>query len=117
MFLLKFLSEEIEEKVKLLNVCLYFSKGENILGVLKYLAKSDILSKSYEYRHGNVVFFDILGLFVLAYPARVGAILNYVITALAVLYLGKKTFQPRKRGKSRSIDNFLTKWSDYFPYF
>ncbi|KAL8203185.1 UNVERIFIED_CONTAM: hypothetical protein K2H54_044223, partial [Gekko kuhli] len=71
--------------------------GDNILGVLKYLAKSDNLAKSYEYRHGNVVFFDILGMFVLAYPARVGAILNYVITALAVLYLGKKILQPRKR--------------------
>ncbi|XP_060093352.1 endoplasmic reticulum metallopeptidase 1 [Heteronotia binoei] len=74
--------------------------GDNILGVLKYLAKSDNLAKSSEYRHGNIVFFDILGMFVLAYPARVGAILNYVITALAVLYLGKKILQPRKRAIS-----------------
>ncbi|XP_054842505.1 endoplasmic reticulum metallopeptidase 1 [Eublepharis macularius] len=74
--------------------------GDNILGVLKYLAKSDNLAKTYEYRHGNVVFFDIFGVFVLAYPARVGTILNCVITALAVLYLGKKILQPRKRAIS-----------------
>nr|XP_060618274.1 endoplasmic reticulum metallopeptidase 1 [Anolis sagrei ordinatus] len=71
--------------------------GDNILGVLKYLATSDKLARSHEYRHGNVVFFDIFGMFVLAYPARVGAILNYTITALAILYLGKKILQPKKR--------------------
>ncbi|KAH0628316.1 hypothetical protein JD844_009273 [Phrynosoma platyrhinos] len=74
--------------------------GDNILGVLKYLATSDKLARSHEYRHGNVVFFDVFGMFVLAYPARVGAIMNYVITALAVLYLGKKMLQPRKRAVS-----------------
>ncbi|XP_042308503.1 endoplasmic reticulum metallopeptidase 1 isoform X1 [Sceloporus undulatus] len=74
--------------------------GDNILGVLKYLATSDKLARSHEYRHGNIVFFDVFGMFVLAYPARVGAIMNYVITALAVLYLGKKVLQPRKRAVS-----------------
>ncbi|XP_063151141.1 endoplasmic reticulum metallopeptidase 1 [Candoia aspera] len=72
--------------------------GDNILAVLKYLAKSDTLTKSHEYRHGNVVFFDVLGMFVVAYPARVGAIMNCVIVSLAMLYLGKKVVQPRKRG-------------------
>ncbi|KAJ7335487.1 hypothetical protein JRQ81_013428 [Phrynocephalus forsythii] len=71
--------------------------GDNILGVLKYLAKSDKLARSHEYQHGNVVFFDVFGMFVLAYPARVGAIMNCVITAIAVLYLGRKTLQPRIR--------------------
>ncbi|KAM6468357.1 endoplasmic reticulum metallopeptidase 1 [Liasis olivaceus] len=71
--------------------------GDNILAVLKYLAKSDILSKSHEYRHGNIVYFDFLGMFVLAYPARIGVIMNCVIVSLATLYLGKKVLQPRKR--------------------
>nr|XP_056722675.1 endoplasmic reticulum metallopeptidase 1-like [Euleptes europaea] len=74
--------------------------GDNILGVLKYLAKSDNLGKSYEYQHGETVFFDVFGVFILAYPARVGAILNFVITALSVIYLGKKILQPRKRAIS-----------------
>uniref|UniRef100_A0A8C3ING4 Endoplasmic reticulum metallopeptidase 1 n=1 Tax=Chrysemys picta bellii TaxID=8478 RepID=A0A8C3ING4_CHRPI len=71
--------------------------GDNILGMLKYLATSDKLAKSFDYRHGNVVFFDVFGLFVLAYPARVGTIMNYIITAVTVLYLGKKILQPRNR--------------------
>lgn len=79
---------------------LLFLIGDNILAMLKYLATSDMLAKSFEYRHGNVVFFDVLGLFVLAYPARVGTIMNYVIAAIAFLYLGKKVLQPKNRGKS-----------------
>ncbi|XP_044301792.1 endoplasmic reticulum metallopeptidase 1 [Varanus komodoensis] len=71
--------------------------GDNILGVIKYLAKSDKLARSHEYRHGNMVFFDVFGMFILAYPARVGTIMNYIISALTILYLGKKVLQPRKR--------------------
>lgn len=95
----------------ILNIYLYFSIGDNILGVLKYLAKADNLAKSYEYRHGNVVFFDVFGMFVLAYPARVGAIMNYIITALTILYLGKKILHRRNTGKSTFICGFLTKWT------
>lgn len=79
-----------------------FLIGDNILAVLKYLATSDKLAKSFEYRHGNVVFFDVLGLFVLAYPARVGTIMNYITAAIAFLYLSKKVLQPKTRGKSSS---------------
>lgn len=75
--------------------------------MLKYLATSDMLAKSFEYRHGNVVFFDVLGLFVLAYPARVGTIMNYIIAAIAFLYLGKKVLQPKNRGKSIVVFFFL----------
>nr|XP_025036521.1 endoplasmic reticulum metallopeptidase 1 [Pelodiscus sinensis] len=71
--------------------------GDNILGMLKYLATSDKLAKSFDYRHGNVVFFDVFGLFVLVYPARVGTIMNYIITAVTFLYVGKKILQPRNR--------------------
>lgn len=74
--------------------------GDNILGVLKYLANSEYLAKSHEYRHGNIVFFDVFGMFVLGYPARVGAIMNCVVAALSIIYLGKKILQPRKRAFS-----------------
>lgn len=66
-----------------------------------------MLPKSFEYRHGNVVFFDVLGLFVLAYPARVGTIMNYIIAAIAFLYLGKKVLQPKNKGKSSGVFFFL----------
>ncbi|XP_067839735.1 endoplasmic reticulum metallopeptidase 1 [Heptranchias perlo] len=64
--------------------------GDNILAVLQYLATSEELADSAQYRHGTMVFFDALGLFVVAYPARIGAIINYMVAVAAVLYLGKK---------------------------
>lgn len=83
-------------------VFLFFAKGDNILAVLKYLATSDVLVSSSKYRHGNMVFFDVLGLFVIAYPSRVGSIINCMVVMAAVLYLGKKLLQPKHN-------------SEYFP--
>ncbi|NWH37748.1 ERMP1 metallopeptidase, partial [Chloropsis hardwickii] len=84
--------------------------GDNILAVLKYLATSEKLAKSFEYRHGNVVFFDILGLFVLAYPARVGTIMNYITAAIAFFYLSKKVLQPKPRAV-HNLKKLLTAFS------
>ncbi|XP_006004697.1 endoplasmic reticulum metallopeptidase 1 [Latimeria chalumnae] len=78
--------------------------GDNVLAVLKYLAISDKLADSSEYRHGNMVFFDFYGFFVVAYPARVGAIINYMVAAFAVIYLGKKFSQPKGTGSGYMRD-------------
>ncbi|XP_076020140.1 endoplasmic reticulum metallopeptidase 1 [Genypterus blacodes] len=72
--------------------------GDNILAVLKYLVTSDKLADSSEYRHGNMVFFDLLGVVVVAYPARVGTILNYMVATATFLYLAKKASQPGNGG-------------------
>uniref|UniRef100_A0A673GY95 Endoplasmic reticulum metallopeptidase 1 n=1 Tax=Sinocyclocheilus rhinocerous TaxID=307959 RepID=A0A673GY95_9TELE len=64
--------------------------GDNILSVLKHLVMSDELADSSAYRHGNMVFFDLLGVTVVAYPARVGTIINYMAAVATVIYLGKK---------------------------
>ncbi|XP_049752739.1 endoplasmic reticulum metallopeptidase 1 isoform X2 [Elephas maximus indicus] len=71
--------------------------GDNILAVLKYLATSDMLASSSKYKHGNMVFFDVFGLFVIAYPSRVGSIINYMVVMLVVLYLGRKLLQPKHK--------------------
>lgn len=73
--------------------------GDNILAVLKHLAMSERLADSSEYRHGNMVFFDLLGVFVVAYPARVGTILNYVVATATFLYLAKKASLPGNVGR------------------
>ncbi|XP_066224198.1 endoplasmic reticulum metallopeptidase 1 isoform X2 [Saccopteryx leptura] len=80
--------------------------GDNILAVLKYLATSDMLVSSSKYRHGNMVFFDVLGLFVIAYPSRVGCIINYMVVVAAVLYLGKKLLQPKHKMANYTKDFF-----------
>uniref|UniRef100_H3CUG4 Endoplasmic reticulum metallopeptidase 1 n=1 Tax=Tetraodon nigroviridis TaxID=99883 RepID=H3CUG4_TETNG len=71
---------------------------DNILAVLRHLLMSEELADSSEYRHGNMVFFDLLGVLVVAYPARVGTILNYVVAAATFLYLAKKASQPGNGG-------------------
>nr|XP_061800741.1 endoplasmic reticulum metallopeptidase 1-like [Nerophis lumbriciformis] len=72
--------------------------GDNILAVLKHLLMSEKLADSSEYRHGNMVFFDVLGVAVVAYPARVGTILNYMVAVATFFYLARKASQPRHRG-------------------
>ncbi|XP_045324503.1 endoplasmic reticulum metallopeptidase 1 isoform X2 [Leopardus geoffroyi] len=80
--------------------------GDNILAVLKYLATSDVLPSSSKYRHGHMVFFDVLGLFVIAYPSRVGSIINYMVVMAAVLYLGKKWLRPQRKTGNYTKDFF-----------
>uniref|UniRef100_A0A1A8EQL0 Endoplasmic reticulum metallopeptidase 1 n=2 Tax=Nothobranchius korthausae TaxID=1143690 RepID=A0A1A8EQL0_9TELE len=72
--------------------------GDNILAVLKHLLMSETLAESSEYRHGNMVFFDLLGVVAVAYPARVGTILNYMVAAATFLYLAKKASLPGNGG-------------------
>ncbi|TMS08328.1 Endoplasmic reticulum metallopeptidase 1 [Larimichthys crocea] len=72
--------------------------GDNILAVLRYLLTSEKLADSSEYRHGNMVFFDLLGVVVVAYPARVGTILNYMVATATFLYLAKKGSLPGNGG-------------------
>ncbi|KAM4706963.1 endoplasmic reticulum metallopeptidase 1 [Discoglossus pictus] len=78
--------------------------GDNILGVLRYLASSHLLADSSEFRHGNMVFFDICGLFMLCYPARVGTIINYMIAAAAIFFLSKKVIKYRRGGTNYAHD-------------
>ncbi|KAG9486725.1 hypothetical protein GDO78_006874 [Eleutherodactylus coqui] len=78
--------------------------GDNILGVLRYLASSPLLADSSEFRHGNLIFFDVSGMFVFSYPARIGAIVNYVIAAVTLFYLSKKTIKYRRAGINYARD-------------
>uniref|UniRef100_A0A8C1SNQ9 Endoplasmic reticulum metallopeptidase 1 n=1 Tax=Cyprinus carpio TaxID=7962 RepID=A0A8C1SNQ9_CYPCA len=64
--------------------------GDNILSVLKHLVMSEELADSSEYRHGNMVFFDMLGVTLVVYPAHVGTIINYVVAVATMIYLGTK---------------------------
>lgn len=61
---------------------------------------SEKLADSAEYRHGNMVFFDLLGVTVVAYPARVGTILNYMVATATFFYLARKASLPGNGGRS-----------------
>ncbi|XP_016117199.1 endoplasmic reticulum metallopeptidase 1-like isoform X1 [Sinocyclocheilus grahami] len=73
---------------------------DNILSVLKHLVMSDELADSSEYRHGNMVFFDLLGLMMVAYPAHVGTVINYMVAVAVVIYLGGKCLLTSSVGAS-----------------
>ncbi|XP_061783098.1 endoplasmic reticulum metallopeptidase 1 [Nerophis lumbriciformis] len=72
--------------------------GDNILAVLKHLLNSEKLAGSSEYRHGNMVFFDVLGVAIVAYPAHVGTIINYMVAMATFVYLARKASLPSNRG-------------------
>ena len=93
--------------------------GDNILAVLKYLVNSEKLADSSEYRHGNMVFYDLLGVFVVAYPARVGTILNYMVATATFLYLAKKASMPGNGGRSPFpvVDACVLPFVDYSSVF
>ncbi|XP_075065388.1 endoplasmic reticulum metallopeptidase 1 [Mixophyes fleayi] len=78
--------------------------GDNILGILRYLASSHLLADSSEFRHGNLIFFDVSGIFVLSYPARIGTIVNYIIGAVTLFYLSKKTIKYKRGGTNYAQD-------------
>lgn len=60
--------------------------GENVFGVLKGMSQSPYLENPGEYKHGNLVFFDVLGSFIIRYPKRIQMILNN-LTCVVVLLL------------------------------
>ncbi|XP_025109431.1 endoplasmic reticulum metallopeptidase 1-like [Pomacea canaliculata] len=59
--------------------------GENLLALLKALVSSPNFVDPGEFRHGSLVFFDFLGLFMIAYPAELATILNCIIIVLVVI--------------------------------
>ncbi|KAL1279150.1 hypothetical protein QQF64_025823 [Cirrhinus molitorella] len=72
--------------------------GDNILSLLKHLMMSDELADSSEYRHGNMVFFDILGLMMVAYTIQFGTVINYMAVIATVMYLRKKCLLTNRMG-------------------
>ncbi|XP_066015724.1 endoplasmic reticulum metallopeptidase 1-like isoform X2 [Pocillopora verrucosa] len=64
--------------------------GDNILALVKSIVNSPFLADPGEYRHGSMVFFDFLGIFVIHYPERIGLVINLTLAFVVVLCLMKK---------------------------
>ncbi|KAF5894251.1 endoplasmic reticulum metallopeptidase 1, partial [Clarias magur] len=69
--------------------------GDHILALLKHLITMEMLADPSEYRNGSMVFFDVLGLTMVVYPARVGSIINYAVAFAGFIYLAKTYLWPR----------------------
>lgn len=84
--------------------------GDNIFALVKGILNSPYLVNAGEYRHGTVVFFDFLGMFMIHYPERIGAIINMLTVLVVILCTVKKFigFPSKKRnpkdGKNNKIE-------------
>ncbi|KAK3709030.1 hypothetical protein QZH41_014908 [Actinostola sp. cb2023] len=76
--------------------------GENVFSVLMEMANSPLLKDPGEYRHGSMVFFDFMGLFMVHYPERIGTIINSVTFVVASLLILKKFFATKRKGESNT---------------
>ncbi len=72
------------------SLSMLYVAGDNLLAFVKALANSPYLSEPGEYRHGSLVFFDVVGLFMVFYPARVGYIINAVVATFVFLGIFRK---------------------------
>ncbi|GFR83103.1 endoplasmic reticulum metallopeptidase 1 [Elysia marginata] len=72
--------------------------GDNIMAVLLQLASSSKLTNPGEDRHGSMVFFDFMGYFMVAYPQRMGQILNWATFFFVYLSFMKRLSKEREPG-------------------
>eukprot|EP00111_Clytia_hemisphaerica_P010210 TCONS_00029844-protein len=60
--------------------------GENVLGIIKAMSMSPYLENPGEYKHGNTVFFDVLGSFIIHYPKRMQLLMNNITCIVVLLF-------------------------------
>jgi len=78
--------------------------GDNLLAVIRHLAReSDILGHTDDHAQGSVVFFDVLGLFMVHYPEWLGIVLNFVVVAVSVFITYRKAISSFQYGVSTSV--------------
>ena len=64
--------------------------GDNLLAVVRAIVDSPLLADPAEYRHGHMIYFDFVGLFMVMLPARLGFLVNVVIIVFVVLRFAVK---------------------------
>ena len=82
--------------------------GENLLALLRKLASSPKLADPGLDKHGTMVFFDVVGYFMVHYPQRIGVIINCALVAAVMFKVIRKGL-----GMSSSAGKFsrmISKW-------
>ncbi|XP_014672177.1 PREDICTED: endoplasmic reticulum metallopeptidase 1-like [Priapulus caudatus] len=72
--------------------------GENLLATVRNLASSPYLAHPGEYRHGNMIFFDVLGVYMVLYPQRVGMVINMLFLLAVALGIARKMVDKSTEG-------------------
>lgn len=60
------------------------------MALIKGMANSPMLTKPSGYKHGKLVFFDVLGWFMVHYPARIGHMIHLIIVSIVFISIMKK---------------------------
>jgi len=84
-------------------VCLYcpvsvWLAGDNLLSVVRGIVDSPLLADPADYRHGHMIYFDFVGLFMVLLPVRLGMLINALLIIFVTLYFASKLLTSR-RGK------------------
>jgi len=64
--------------------------GDNLLAVVRAIVDSELLADPAEYRHGHVIYFDFVGLFMIILPVRLGMLVNVIATVFVMLWFATK---------------------------
>ena len=56
---------------------------------------SPLLPDSADYRHGHMVYFDFVGLFMVLLPVRLGMLINMLLIISVILYFASKLLTSR----------------------
>ena len=77
--------------------------GDNVLEVVRHLAQSDVLGHTDAHASGSVVFFDVLGLFMVHYPEWVGVLVNLTVVMMSLGITIRKAQNSFRYGVSSGV--------------
>lgn len=81
--------------------------GENVMALLKEVISSPLLSHPEEDDiHGKIIFFDVMGLMMVVYSERLGAIVNLVTAAIVLLTIYVGTAPSSTKKLSGMLDRY-----------
>ena len=79
------------------------------MSLLMTLASSPQVVNPGDDKHGSMVFYDVVGLFMVYYPQRVAVIINWTVVILMLVYFGKKV--SNSKGEISAFCLFFTTFS------
>jgi len=64
--------------------------GDNLLAIVRAIIDSELLVDPAEYRHGHVIYFDFVGLFMVILPVRIGMFIDITAVVLVTVRFAAK---------------------------
>jgi len=64
--------------------------GDNLLAVVRAIVDSPLLADPADYRHGHLIYFDFVGLFMIILPVQLGTLINVLVIILVTLWFANK---------------------------